>query len=250
MRQIALVNRSTHLKTPDMMGMAYFLNDKCRNELLAQWNWTANVVVAPDLAHIPNGAWPIFLLDSNPDPGALGDHEESVSGLPVARIFVPDILGVPAAGILNGRDTSVLSVVDHELCEMAGNPYGNMWATSDDGVDHARELCDAVESSSYTKTAPVYGIGRMSNFVLPHYFNPQPPVGVRFDYMSTLRAPMTIARDGYEIVKRSGTETQHFGMKVKELGRYSVRCGEDMAAWRWAQKRVTPRVQRAEPKSA
>jgi hypothetical protein len=232
---IALVNLSKNVKAADTVAIAAAITQQLQQEYAQIWGGSGTMVAAPDLAHIPSGARPMFLLDKNPDPGALGDHEESVSGVPTARIFVPDILTAPGAGVTNGTGSSpvsVSSVVSHEALEMSGNPYINLWASGPDGYDHARELCDAVESSGYTKK--ITGAGAavtnvlLSNFLTPRYFDQSPPANAKFDYLGHLSKPFSIERDGYEVVKPTDNEKQRFG----NIQAAAFHFGADMPQWR------------------
>jgi hypothetical protein len=231
---IALVNLSKLVKSTEAVQIAAAVTAQLQGEYRAIWAKSSTVVAVPDITHIPQGARPMFLLDQADEPGALGDHEESAQGIPMARIFVKEILGAPGAGVLNGNSGfSVSSVVSHEALEMDGNPYTNLWATGPDGLDHAREMSDAVESSCYQKA-----IGRgvsvlVSNFLTPRWFDAHAPAGSQYDYLAHLKAPFTIERAGYEIVKPSGHETARYGMTASQGpagARYHF--GAEMPQWR------------------
>jgi hypothetical protein len=73
------------------------------------------------------------------------------------------------------------------------------------------ELGDAVENDGYAITPalnahPVH----VSNFLLPSWFDAQPPHGARFDYMGKLKAPFTMDAGGYVITMVNGEVSQQF----------------------------------------
>ncbi len=230
---IALVNQSAHVKPADAVLIAAAITAQMQQEYATIWGKPSSTMVAvPDIAHIPANARPMFLLDKNPDPGALGDHEETASGVPVARIFVPDILGAPGAGMVSGsQGFSVSSVVSHEALEMDGNPYIDLWASGPDGYDHAREMCDAVESSGYQKHITVLGKTSsvlVSNFLTPRWFDCSPPSTAQFDYLGHLKSAFSIERNGYEIVKPTDNESQRYGTVTGKAFHF----GAELPQWR------------------
>jgi len=229
---IALVNLSAQVKPTEAVQIAGAVNDQLQNEYRQVWGKNSTMVAVPDLMHIPQGARPMFLLDKADEMDALGYHSETAQGVPVARIFVTEILkGAPNASVLGQPGTaafSVSSVVSHEALEMDGNPYANLWAQGPDGFDHAREMCDAVEGSGYRK-----GQVLVANFVTPRWFDGQAPQHARFDYLGHLKRPFSIERGGYEIVKPSGHEHARNGFNAVSNTPLdtSYHFGVDMPQW-------------------
>lgn len=128
--------------------------------------------------------WIIGLFQDADQPGALGYHDETPAGLPLAKVFP----------LLDAQDGSALSVtISHELLEMVADPYLSLAVQSHDGRFWAYEVCDAVENDQYL----IDGIA-VSNFVTPQYF--QPPkllTGVQLDQMKLVTKPFEVRPGGY-----------------------------------------------------
>jgi hypothetical protein len=84
------------------------------------------------------------------------------------------------------------TTLSHELLEMLLDPNINLVASDAQGTFWAYEACDAVESNYYT-----IGNTKVSDFLLPAYFDPNLKTG-KFSYMGgSLTGPFTIAAGGY-----------------------------------------------------
>lgn len=145
--------------------------------------WKVSADVRYDTA-ARDGDWVIGLFRDADQPGALGYHDTTPQGLPLAKIFP----------LLDLQDGSPLSTtVSHELLEMLGDPYLCLCVQTGDGRFWAYENCDAVEADSYT----IDGVS-VSNFVTPQYF--QPPhdlAGCKLDYMGLVKSPGEVRPGGY-----------------------------------------------------
>jgi hypothetical protein len=141
------------------------------------------------------------LMASLPNaPGAIAYHDVNGHGVPV--IFD----GLSLSDTLIGSGNSVSIAVTHELCETAGDEGCNVWADDGAGSEWAHELCDAVESSSYSIDVGGGAVVFVSNFVLPAFWIPN-HVGP-YDYLKLATAPFATS-GGYQITRLSGTgETQ------------------------------------------
>lgn len=146
--------------------------------------------------------WQIVYFDDTDDAEALGYHELTKDGQPISKVFVKATLD-------DGQLVSVTAC--HELFEMAIDPLANLWAEAPDGTEYAYEMCDAVEDDTFL----VDGIA-MSNFVHPSWFEPfDHPEGTKFDHLGLLKAPFSMTKNGYVIIKRNGKVSQKYGSKVK-----------------------------------
>lgn len=161
-----------------------------------------SVRVASDATDIRPGEMVFAILDELPQaPGAVAYHDTMGNDVPAA------FLALSTCSTLD----DVSSAISHELCETAGDQACNLWADDGHGNEYARELCDAVELSSY----PVdIGDGKppinVSDFVLPGFFAPNDPGP--YSFTSAAKAPFLTAIGGYQIVRTSGTgETQVTG---------------------------------------
>lgn len=161
-----------------------------------------------DATLIPDGAWPIYILDDPDVADALGYHDVDPQGHPYGRVFVKP---TEAAGV------TVSSVLSHEVVEAAVDAWTNLWADRGTGTSVAYEACDPVEASSYR----LNGLGavvEVSNFVTRAWFDPADKSG-RYDFLRHLHAPLTLEKDGYVVLMRDGKVSQVFGSEYPEWRR-------------------------------
>src|ERR1700681_800252 len=147
--------------------------------------------------------WQLVYFDTADVANALGYHDLTKDGQPVAKIFVKTTIA----------DKQLVSVTAcHELFEMVIDPIANLWAQAADGTEYAYEMSDPVEEDTFE----VDGIA-MSNFVHPSWFEPfKHPPGTKFDHLGRLKNPFSMTKGGYVIVKKDGKVTQKFGSAAKE----------------------------------
>lgn len=139
--------------------------------------------------------WRLIYFDDAEQAGFLGFHELTDEGQPISKIFVK-------ATLRAGEHIS--ATASHELFEMAIDPIANLWAEGPNGIEYAYEMSDAVEEDFFL----VDGLP-MSNFVHPTWFEPfKHPPGTRFDHLKRLKAPFTMSKGGYVIVKENGQVTE------------------------------------------
>lgn len=160
----------------------------------------------------PPGSVVIGLLDNADQAGVLGWHTEGPDGTVYGRVFAEPVLQ-NGGGILDGS-LSVSSVLSHEVLETFGDAACNLWADDGAGTSYAYELCDPVESDSYGIIIASSGeqiTAKVSNFVLPAWFDPQAPAGSQFDHIGLLNGPFHVQPNGYVIVMADGNVTEHWG---------------------------------------
>jgi len=145
--------------------------------------WGVSATVSAGTAPGPND-WVIGMFKDADQPGALGYHDETPNGLPLAKIFP----------LLDAQDgANVSTTISHELLEMLGDPYLTRAAQGPDGRFWAYEACDAVEQDEYE----IDGI-KVSDFVTPHYFEPPKVLtGVRLDFLGLVKKPFEVRPGGY-----------------------------------------------------
>ncbi len=143
---------------------------------------TIRVVVAPDQPKADE--WVIGLFTEPDQPGALGYHDVTASGLPLMKIF-PLLDAQDGVSWSSTASHEVLeTLADPECCRATQDPHGKFWAL---------EVCDGVEADSYK----IHGI-EVSNFALPPYFEPPSSLaGVKLDYLGLCKVPMETRPGGY-----------------------------------------------------
>jgi hypothetical protein len=146
--------------------------------------------------------WQFVYFDNADTAGALGYHDLTKNGQPVAKVFVKTTLA----------DHQLVSVTAcHELFEMVIDPIANLWAEAEDGTEYAYEMCDPVEEDTFL----VDGIA-MSDFVHPSWFEPfKHPPGTKFDHLGRLTKPFSMTKGGYVIVKKGGKVKEVYGSTAK-----------------------------------
>ena len=149
------------------------------------------------------GAWTMAFLDNADVADALGYHDLTKNGLPLAKVFVETTLKV-------NQKVSVTAC--HELAEMLVDPAINLWSDGPKGTLYAYEMCDAVEEAEFN----IVGIA-MSDFVFPAYFEAFRKTGsAQFDYLKKVSRPFQILSGGYSLVRKGTTVTQIYGSEAKQ----------------------------------
>jgi hypothetical protein len=149
------------------------------------------------------GAWTMIFLDDADSPGALGYHDLTKNGLPLAKVFVKTTLKI---------GDKVSATACHELAEMLIDPAVNLWSDGPGGTLYAYEMCDAVEDEEFL----IDGIA-MSDFVYPAYFELfRKANSAQFDYLKKVSKPFQILKGGYSLVRMGTKAKQIFGSKAKE----------------------------------
>jgi hypothetical protein len=233
---IAVINESTLVTNEDVRKMTGAIQKQMSWHVCPAWNSKSiSVTFYADKLKIPASAWIVTVLDSATVAGALGYHSldnDKVDGF----VFVKPVLdsgGVVLHDPHNNQNTSVASVLSHEICEMFGDRFANFWAdgpTIAQGSEYALELGDPVEGDSYdiilNDGTPV----SVSNFILPVWFDPQATAeDAPFDYLKKLTKPFSMTKGGYMIVAKAGAVSQVFG--------------EHMPQWKQEQKKLKLRRQ-------
>ena len=196
---IACINRATVELGVPLDRLTAALQHCFDQYFLPVWGYPVRLYTAT--APKPSD-WQLVYFDTADQAGALGYHELTRDGQPVAKIFVETTLAVK----------ELVSVTAcHELFEMVIDPIANLWAQAKDGTEYAYEMCDPVEEDTFL----VDGIA-MSNFLHPAWFEPfDHPPGTKFDHLGVLKEPFSMAKGGYVIVKKRGKVSEVFGSAAK-----------------------------------
>lgn len=242
--QIAILNHSTKVSDADAALMTQACAYQLTHHVAPKWAMIpVPVVFYPKGAILPSNARPIVILDRADTAGALGYHTEE-GGKIWGRIFCNPVLengGVILYDHANPQNTSVSSVLSHEIVEMFVDPYINSWSDGPSlpqGSEYALEACDPVESDSYVvSVGPT--IVSVSNFICPHWSDAQCKATSGYDFLNNLKAPFTMTPGGYMVIRRGpGTEQQVYGethpmwrrdMKASHVSRTATRCGSKSA---------------------
>jgi hypothetical protein len=179
---VAIVDHMNTMPLADLENIAAALQRQVREHFAPFWNMTAAVyaAVAPQPVD-----WVIGLFEKADQPGALGYHDETPAGLPLAKVFP----------LLDKQDNQSLSVtISHELLEMLADPYLSRATQDHTGKFWAMEVCDACENDQYK----IDGVD-VSDFVTPHYFEPPTKRAKtdKLDYLNLIKTPYEVRPGGY-----------------------------------------------------
>jgi len=187
LRHLALVSESNLASMSDLLKVSAALQKQATRDLAPIWEISATVDAFAKLEDVPDGYWPMLIMDNIEQDGAEGIHLDR-DGQPFALITAR-----------RQRDRWALTA-SHEMCEMLVDPSGNRQVTGDSPkagqgrVSFVVEVCDPSEAADFSYT--VNGI-MMSDFYTPHYFDPVAASGVRYSFTGAITAPRQVLRGGY-----------------------------------------------------
>jgi hypothetical protein len=186
-QSVALVTESNKVSSSDLMKVSSALQKQATRDLAPIWEVNASVDPFDKLEDVPDGVWPMIIMDDIGFPGAAGIHLDR-DGQPFALITAATEL-----------DRWALTA-SHEMCEMLVDPFGKKQVTGDspkpgqDRVSFLVEVCDPSEAADFAYS--VNGI-LVSDFYTPHFFDPVKAEGVRYSFTGHITAPRKVLRGGY-----------------------------------------------------
>ena len=198
---VAVFNRATTYLDLDLRKLVTALQTYVDRCMAPAWGTPAKIVRSTGFV---KGAWALVFLDNSDHARSLAYHNLTPDGMPVAKVFVNDVMkeGFPLSGIAS-----------HELSEMLVDPALNLYARGpSERLLYAYETADPVEETFFL----LDGFA-MSNFVYPAYFEHyRQPRSTKFDYLEKIHRPFQILSGGFQIVlHRDGTKTQIYGSRAK-----------------------------------
>lgn len=200
MTEFVLFNQTTVLQTSALVKVAPVLQKVFDQDFEPVWQTglQAHISVGK-VAHgepqIPEGGWPVYLLDTTDEPGAGGYHLDD-TGTPMGKVFVKDAMEANESWTVD---------LTHEFLEMCSDPTTEDVIPLPDfmgrtGYGCIRECGDAVEDDSFGYY--VDGV-LVTDWVTPEYFFQKRPADYAgtagpFDYMGKLGFPApALLHNGY-----------------------------------------------------
>ena len=188
---IAVVNKSTMLHDVDIKHVVDAIQIQVDRDFEPVWDLGANLIFVSIDQIIPEGAWVVYLLDNSDQQGALGYHDITNNGLPLAKVFAGDDMKY---------NLSWSVTLSHEILEMILDPWINytvfVQQTNTTGVLFSLEVADACEDDSFG-----YKINDVlvSDFVYPSWFmhDAIQEGKTQFSHMKSIANPFEIAEGGY-----------------------------------------------------
>ncbi len=191
--RVGLADTTGSVDNQTMAAAAAALNIQVTRDVPKFWNVDASVEYLTDPHSIPQGVWPVFIVEELP-PGEGGFHMTR-HNQPYAKIVATP-----------GSDEWTVDA-SHETIEMLVDPNGNRLQTATaiqiaddkivDGVgkfEYLVEACDPCEADASTYT--INGI-RVSDFITPDFYDPSPSTAVQYSFNGTLTKPRQILPGGY-----------------------------------------------------
>lgn len=207
MTAIVVVNSSTLVSDADVRHMTRAVAKQVKLHACPLWDKAPiPVVFSSSVQDAAPGMWVIAILDDPDQADALGWHTEDQGDLVYGRVFARPALD---------NQVSVSSVLSHEVLETLVDPNANLWADDGHGLLTALEVCDPVESDSYSISVSGQPV-QVSNFVTPAWFDSMAAIGEQFDYLGSVSSPFTMTAGGYMVNLSEGQVSQQFGSQYAE----------------------------------
>jgi hypothetical protein len=184
---IAVINESSVVTDTEIKSVVHALQVQVTRDFFPIWGINANLTFYPKGAAVPATSWQFLFLDDADQAGALGYHDLTSTGLPLAKIFC-------VTTVQDGGKWSVTA--SHEMMEMLVDPYLELCSFNQTGntvgILYAYEVADPVEDDSSG-----YNVGgvRVSNFVYPEWF--EADATGKVDFLGECAAPFTLLSNGY-----------------------------------------------------
>lgn len=196
MIRVLVVNESTVLTHEQVAACVAALGAQVNEDFAPYYGTPITIEIAAAGTKPDPGVWELVFLDDSDQAGALGYHETTVNGDPIAYAFAK-------TAIANGESWTVTA--SHELLEMLADPEINSVIEQDnpDGsmTMYFKEVCDPCEDDSfgYRKAhfkLPEGSLVLLSDFVLPSYWQANSE-GTAFDFTGHITKPLSLISGGY-----------------------------------------------------
>lgn len=181
---IVIVDVDVGTATTELSKTAAALQRQVLEHLFPAWGVSATVRAAATSGPVRPEDWVLELRRVPTLEGVLGIHEVTPSG-------APRMLSFPLLDAQDGVPWTVTA--SHEILETLVDPWLRRGSQDDNGVWWASEVCDPVESDTYT----IDGV-TVSNFCLPAWSEPpKRRDSARYDYLGLCRHPWEVREGGY-----------------------------------------------------
>jgi hypothetical protein len=186
-QHLGLVTESNKVPRSDLMKVSAALQKQAARDLQPIWHVTSTVDPFDKLEDVPDGYWPMIIMDDIGFNGAAGIHLDR-DGQPFALITADSDI-----------DTWSLTA-SHEMIEMLVDPFGKRQVTGDSPkpgqgrVSFLVEVCDPSEAVDFA-----YSVNSVlvSDFYTPHFFDPVRADGVRYSFTGAIKKPRQVLKGGY-----------------------------------------------------
>ncbi len=188
--QVALVSEAPSVSFSDVSAVAAALQKQATRDFAPIWQVNATVSAFDTLESVPVDYWPIIVRANIDQPGAAGYHTDN-NGQPFSLVEA---------------DAQWQLTASHETLEMLADPFGNRTIAGSPPpqapaplsalgrVTYLLEVCDPCEDAQFA-----YGVNgqQLSDFITPHYYDPNGATGTQYSFRGNIRAPHTVLESGY-----------------------------------------------------
>jgi hypothetical protein len=187
---VALVSDTPAVALADVSAVAAALQKQATRDFGPVWGINGTVDSFDSLESVPIDYWPVILSDDINEPRAAGFHVDD-QGRPFSLVQV---------------DAKWPLTASHETLEMLADPFGNRTvagspppqapspASEFERVVYLVEVCDPCESDQFAYS--VNGVN-LSDFITPHYYDPNGATGVQYSFRGSVKEPHTVLEGGY-----------------------------------------------------
>lgn len=186
MQEIVVKNLSTVISDASLSNALPAFQRQVSEHFCSAYGVDAKLALADKTTKLPVGSWLLGVFDDADQAGALGYHDITSRGDPLGKVFAKT----------TKDDGGIWSVTfSHELLEMLGDPGINLCAMDDERSRvYAYEVCDACEADEFGYE--IDGV-RVSDFVLPSFFEPGTVTGQPRDFCGHLKDCFEMLPGGY-----------------------------------------------------
>ena len=211
---VALVSDSPSVTLAQVSAVAAALQKQVTRDFGPLWNFDATVDAFDKLESVPVDYWPVILRDDINEPGAAGYHTDN-QGQPFSLVQA---------------DAGWPLTCSHETLEMLADPFGNRTIAGSppphapspvsglQRVTYLVEVCDPCEGDQFAYD--VNGV-HVSDFITPHYYDPNETTGAKYSFRGSVEAPHTVLEGGY--VSFGNPVDNHWYQIIVVKGRVQVR---------------------------
>lgn len=187
---VALVSDTPAVSFRDVSAVAAALQKQATRDFGPVWQVSATVSAFDALESVPVDYWPVIVRADIDQPGAAGYHTDD-NGQPFSLVEADDQWQLTAS---------------HETLEMLADPFGNRTIAGSPPpqapqplaalgrVTYLVEVCDPCEDAQFA-----YGVNgqQLSDFITPHYYDPNGATGTLYSFRGNVKAPHTVIESGY-----------------------------------------------------
>jgi hypothetical protein len=217
---VALVSDTPAVSFRDVSAVAAALQKQATRDFGPVWQVSATVSAFDALESVPVDYWPVIVRADIDQPGAAGYHTDD-NGQPFSLVQADDQWQLTAS---------------HETLEMLADPFGNRTIAGSPPpqapqplaalgrVTYLVEVCDPCEDAQFA-----YGVNgqQLSDFITPHYYDPNGATGTLYSFRGNVKAPHTVIESGYVSFGNPVTNEwyqiliENGQAKVQDLGKLS-----------------------------